>query len=111
MAAKSFRELVAWQRAIELTTALYRLTQQFPREEIYGLTSQLRRLEFPPPATSPKAMDEEPEVNTAAFWESRVARPSRFKHNLSSRGDWASVMSARLHGLRNSLKRRASCSG
>jgi four helix bundle protein len=43
MAAKSFRELVAWQRAIELTTALYRLTQQFPREEIYGLTSQLRR--------------------------------------------------------------------
>jgi four helix bundle protein len=32
-----------WQRAIELTTALYRLTQQFPREEIYGLTSQLRR--------------------------------------------------------------------
>ena len=43
MTAKSFRELVAWQRAIELTAALYRLTQQFPREEIYGLTTQLRR--------------------------------------------------------------------
>jgi four helix bundle protein len=43
MAAQSFRELVVWQRAIELTTALYKLTQQFPREEIYGLTIQLRR--------------------------------------------------------------------
>jgi four helix bundle protein len=41
--AKSFRELVVWQRAIELTTLLYRVTQQFPREEIYGLASQLRR--------------------------------------------------------------------
>jgi four helix bundle protein len=41
--AKSFRELIAWQRAIALTTLLYKLTQQFPREEIYGLASQLRR--------------------------------------------------------------------
>lgn len=41
--ARSFRELVVWQRAIELTTLLYKTTQQFPREEIYGLTSQLRR--------------------------------------------------------------------
>jgi four helix bundle protein len=40
---KSFRELIVWRRAIELTTLLYRMTQQFPREETYGLTSQLRR--------------------------------------------------------------------
>lgn len=42
-AAKSFRDLVAWQRAIELATTVYQLTRSFPREEIYGLTSQLRR--------------------------------------------------------------------
>jgi four helix bundle protein len=41
--AKSFRELVVWQRAMELTSLLYRLTRSFPREEIYGLTGQLRR--------------------------------------------------------------------
>lgn len=40
---QSFRELVVWQRAMELTVAVYRLTQDFPREEIYGLTSQIRR--------------------------------------------------------------------
>ena len=38
-----FRDLVVWQRAVQMTTALYRLTGEFPREEVYGLTSQLRR--------------------------------------------------------------------
>jgi four helix bundle protein len=41
--AQSFRELVVWQRARELASVLYRLTQKFPREEVYGLIGQLRR--------------------------------------------------------------------
>ncbi len=41
--AKSFRELLVWQRSIQLATAIYRLTRDFPREELYGLTSQIRR--------------------------------------------------------------------
>jgi four helix bundle protein len=41
--AKSYRELEMWKRAIELSVVLYKLTRDFPREEIYGLTSQLRR--------------------------------------------------------------------
>ncbi len=40
---KSFRELRVWQRAIDLVERIYLLTQRFPREEIYGLTSQIRR--------------------------------------------------------------------
>ena len=40
---KSYRELHVWQYAISLSIALYRLTAEFPREEIYGLTAQLRR--------------------------------------------------------------------
>jgi len=40
---KSFRDLLAWQRAIELSVSIYRLTQSFPREKLYGLTSQMRR--------------------------------------------------------------------
>jgi four helix bundle protein len=40
---KSYRDLKAWQRAIELSVAAYRLTADFPRDEVYGLTSQLRR--------------------------------------------------------------------
>lgn len=41
--AHSFRDLTVWQRSMQLTLAIYRLTQQFPREETYGLTSQIRR--------------------------------------------------------------------
>ena len=41
--ARSFRELAVWQRAMQLTVAVYRLTQGFPREEIYGVRSQIRR--------------------------------------------------------------------
>jgi len=39
----SYRNLIAWQRALELSVTIYRLTGNFPREEVYGLTSQMRR--------------------------------------------------------------------
>jgi four helix bundle protein len=42
-AAQSFRDLVVWQRSIQLTALVYRLTGIFPKEEMYGLTSQIRR--------------------------------------------------------------------
>ncbi len=41
--AKSFRDLVVWQKAHQLVLAVYQKTKSFPREEIYGLTSQFRR--------------------------------------------------------------------
>jgi four helix bundle protein len=40
---QSFRDLHVWQRSIQLTVSIYRLTQGFPRQEIYGLTSQIPR--------------------------------------------------------------------
>ncbi|HXD31189.1 MAG TPA: four helix bundle protein [Pyrinomonadaceae bacterium] len=40
---KSYRDLLVWQRAMELVILVYRITAQFPKHEIYGLTSQLRR--------------------------------------------------------------------
>lgn len=43
MGAKSFRDLHVWQKAFELVLAIYRLTEPFPRTEIYGLTQQMRR--------------------------------------------------------------------
>lgn len=43
MEIKSYRDLHAWQRAMDFVTAVYQATAKFPRDEIYGLTSQLRR--------------------------------------------------------------------
>jgi len=39
----SFRELIAWQEAHRLTLMIYKITEQFPKTEIYNLVSQLRR--------------------------------------------------------------------
>lgn len=47
---KSHRDLIAWQKAMVLVTDVYALTKTFPREEIYGLTSQTRRAAASVPA-------------------------------------------------------------
>jgi four helix bundle protein len=43
MLAKKFEDLVVWQKAHQFVLATYRLSQTFPRSEIYGLSSQFRR--------------------------------------------------------------------
>jgi len=40
---KNFKELMVWQKAYQLCLMIYRLTKEYPKEEIYGLTSQMRR--------------------------------------------------------------------
>jgi four helix bundle protein len=40
---QSYRDLIAWQKAVALVTEIYRVSQKFPNEESFGLTSQLRR--------------------------------------------------------------------
>ncbi len=40
---RSYRELRVWQRGMDLASAVYAATGGFPREEVYGLTSQIRR--------------------------------------------------------------------
>jgi four helix bundle protein len=41
--AKNYRELVAWQKAMDLVTMVYDVTQHWPKTEVYGLTNQIRR--------------------------------------------------------------------
>ena len=38
-----YKDLIAWQKADELAYEIYKMTKAFPRDEIYGLTSQIRR--------------------------------------------------------------------
>jgi four helix bundle protein len=41
--SRSFQDLIVWQKAHQFVLSTYRLTESFPRHELYGLTSQLRR--------------------------------------------------------------------
>jgi four helix bundle protein len=40
---QSYRDLIVWQRAMDVAAATYRLTRDYPREELFGLTTQSRR--------------------------------------------------------------------
>ena len=40
---RNYCDLVAWQKAMDLVESVYKATSQFPKEEVYGLTNQLRR--------------------------------------------------------------------
>ena len=41
--SQSFRDVIAWQRAHAFALAIYQMTESFPKHELFGLTSQLRR--------------------------------------------------------------------
>ncbi len=43
MNVESYENLVVWQKSMDLVIAIYTLTGKFPKEEVYGLTSQMRR--------------------------------------------------------------------
>jgi four helix bundle protein len=43
MAVKNYRDLIAWQKGIELVEQIYAITKLFPKDEMFGLTSQIRR--------------------------------------------------------------------
>ncbi len=40
---QTYKDLIVWQKSIELVTEVYKLTENFPKEEQFGLTSQMRR--------------------------------------------------------------------
>lgn len=43
MKTQSYKDLIVWQKAKDLAVTIYRITNQFPKSELYGLTNQMRR--------------------------------------------------------------------
>ncbi len=43
MSGRNYSDLIAWQKAMDLVELIYKATAQLPKEELYGLTNQLRR--------------------------------------------------------------------
>jgi len=46
MAVRSYRDLGAWQKAMDTIELVYRASERFPKSEMYGLTSQIRPIEY-----------------------------------------------------------------
>lgn len=52
---KDFKDLIVWRKAHAMVLALYPITQTFPKEELYGITSQIRRASFSIPTNIAEA--------------------------------------------------------
>ncbi len=73
--AQHYRELVAWQKAMQLVTAIYRVSAKFLKEELYGLTNQLRRSAVSIPSNIAEGQGRGTGVDFCRFL--RIARGSR----------------------------------
>ncbi len=65
--AKTFAELIVWQKAHAFVLAAYKLTDAFPKSEIYGLSSQLRRAAVSIPANIAEGFKERGFADKARF--------------------------------------------
>ncbi len=67
----SYKDLIVWQRSMDLVETVYRITSKLPPNEQWGLTSQMRRAADLSLRTSQKIMEGRPRANTdiIALWD------------------------------------------
>ena len=65
--AKSFQDLIVWQKAHQFVLDIYRFTDKFPQKEIYGLTSQIRRSAVSIPANIAEGFRKRGRADKARF--------------------------------------------
>lgn len=65
--AKTFQDLVVWQKAHQFVLEAYRLTKEFPKPEIYGLSSQFRRSSVSIPANIAEGFKKRGKADKARF--------------------------------------------
>ncbi|MGC4052444.1 MAG: four helix bundle protein [Paludibaculum sp.] len=79
---KDFHELKVWKKAHSLTLAIYQSTMAFPREEIYGLTSQLRRASASIPANLAEGCGRTGDAELARFCSIALGSASEVEYHL-----------------------------
>ena len=66
-AAKCFEDLIVWQKAHQFVLSVYRMSEGFPKNDIYGLTSQLRRAAVSIPANIAEGFKKRTKADKARF--------------------------------------------
>jgi len=118
MAIQSFRDLEAWKIGMDLAVGVYKVTTMFPREEQYGLTSQLRRAAVSIPSNLAEGHQQGTKsyahfvtlaLGSLAETETQLELATRLRYvnakDLETAVDLARQSGRVLHGLRRSLLR------
>jgi len=120
MSIQSYRDLEAWRLGMDLAVAVYGLTKTFPREETYGLSSQLRRAAISIPSNISEGHQQGTKsyahfvslaIGSLAEAETQIELANRLRHAPAADLETVSALAASprrvLHGLRRSLLARA----
>jgi four helix bundle protein len=117
MAINSFRDLRVWQAGMDLVEQVYRITQTFPKQEIYGLTSQMQRAAVSVPSNIAEGHTREHSKEylyhlsvaqaSLAELETQLEIATRLKYlsaeSLKQTLDQVSALGRQLYALRNAL--------
>jgi four helix bundle protein len=79
---KDFKELKVWEKAHQLTLEVYKATQTFPRDELYGLTSQIRRSCASIPANIAEGCGRSGDTELARFLQIAMGSASELEYHI-----------------------------
>jgi four helix bundle protein len=79
---KDFRKQKVWEKSHQLTLAIYKASEEFPREELYGLTSQIRRASSSIPANIAEGCGKNGEAELARFFQIARGSASELEYHL-----------------------------
>jgi four helix bundle protein len=79
---KDFKKIKVWQKAHYLTLDIYKATQNFPKEEIYGLTSQMRRASSSIPANIAEGCGRSGDAELARFLRIATGSASELEYHI-----------------------------
>ena len=79
---KDFRQLKVWEKSHQLALAVYKATREFPKEELYGLTSQIRRASMSVPTNIAEGCGRNTDAEFARFLQIAMGSASETEYQL-----------------------------
>ena len=79
---KDFRQLKVWEKSHQLALAVYKVTKEFPKEELYGLTSQIRRSSMSIPTNIAEGCGRNTDADFARFLQMAMGSASETEYQL-----------------------------
>ena len=96
---KDFKKLKVWQKAHNLVLRIYKISRKFPKEELYGLTSQIRRASSSVPANIAEGCGRGGEADFARFLQIAMGSASELEYHTLLAYDLDIIDSHAFNGL------------
>ena len=101
---KDFRQLTVWGKAHQLALAIYKATKEFPKEELYGLSSQIRRASMSIPTNIAEGCGRNTDADFARFLQMAMGSASETEYQLILARDLEFISNENYERLHNDVE-------